>query len=101
MDESALIARDTALLQKAGSISSQKSYILLFVIAALMGLTALVAVAAGGLWGGIMLGFILAFAAVATKTGLGESLIVGVVAVISSGVAAVALTAVVYGVLGH
>jgi hypothetical protein len=100
MDDSALVSRDAALLQRAQSIAAQPSYLLIFFIAIVMVLAAILAVLAGGLAAFVMVGVLVALGAIAKFTPMGENLMVGIVVLIGLIVGGIAVAASVLAVVG-
>ena len=96
MEDHGLIARDVALLKKAQGIGANKSFILYFVVAAIMVVCTLIVVFAGGVPGiGLLVGLAV-IGAIARFTTFGENLIIVVVLIISMAIGALA----VYGAIG-
>ncbi len=96
MEDHGLIARDVALLNKAQGIGQNRSFILFFTVAAIMVISTLVGVIAGGIGGFVLLGVLAGIGALAKFTPWGENLIIGVVILCGLVVGALA----VYGAIG-
>ncbi|MBW2462276.1 MAG: hypothetical protein JRH11_11575 [Deltaproteobacteria bacterium] len=92
MEDAGLIARDVALLQKAQGIGAQPSYLIIFALAAIMSVCAIVGVLAGGIVGIVIFVVIAIIGAIARFTPVGDNLIIAVVVIASLivGVTAVA-----------
>jgi hypothetical protein len=89
MEDHGLIARDVALLTKARGIGSNKSFILYFLVTAIMVAVCLVAVFAGGVGGIVLLISLGAIGALAKFTPYGENLIIAVTMIIGIAIACI------------
>lgn len=100
MEDAGLIARDVALLQKAQGIGAQKSYIVIFALAAVMIIAATVGILAGGVVGIAIFIVIAAIMAIAKFTPVGDNLIIGVVVIAALVVGVTAIAGAGYSLTG-
>jgi hypothetical protein len=95
MDPNALIARDATALAQAQTVGANKSFIVIFVITAIIGLfgvlAALVATMANPILGIVVLGLLAVLGGVAMFTKFGPNMTIGVVLIAGLIVAALAL----------